>query len=474
MIEEVVLKQVASQNQMIADIFRNKVWDKHTEATEKLFRLGAKNLFQDPDFIKFAIDVGAFLTKSSAHIILYDKNGEKIIATDKDDVADGTSTTSYNINGGISNIFDKVFLSNFTPKSALSTAYYGKSEHSLASQAGINISGLDEGNKKSYVSSYIPIVGTIDDNFHIVAVMEIKTDITGQWYSINLLERRIFLTFIIIFLFFFGIVIYNTNYAQKIINKQYQNNKELNAAKVRAEAESTAKTEFLANVSHELRTPLNAIIGFSEIILTQPKGNFDKNKYEDYINDINNSGKHLLSIINDILDFSKVSADKLQVDNIELDLNKIASASMRFVKPKAEELGIRLEENLSKELIIIKADPKRLKQALLNLLSNSVKFTQNGGLVTLNIKKDISNEQAIIIVADNGIGISKQDIPKALASFGQIDNKLSRKFDGTGLGLPLTKRLIELMGGDFELTSEIGKGTKVIMKFKLEENFKWI
>jgi two-component system cell cycle sensor histidine kinase PleC len=155
---------------------------------------------------------------------------------------------------------------------------------------------------------------------------------------------------------------------------------------------------------------------------------------------------------------------------MELDLNKLARSSMRFVKPRADESFIQLIEDMPKDHIIIYADPKRLKQALLNLLSNSVKFTPTGGSVTLSLKKDKKKNLVYIIVADTGIGMSDQDIPKALSSFGQVDNTLSRKYDGTGLGLPLTKKLIELMDGQFDIQSVPEQGTTVTITFEYLEN----
>jgi len=301
-------------------------------------------------------------------------------------------------------------------------------------------------------------------------MLEITTDITDQWDNITYLEKRIFISFVVVFIIFFAIVMYNTNYAQRIINKQFETNRALKEAKIRAETESSAKTEFLANISHELRTPLNAIIGFSEIMIAETYGKVENKQYKDYITDINNSGKHLLSVINDILDFSKASADKLNVEKVELDLNKLASSSMRFVKPRADEAGVRLIEELPTEHIIIVADPKRLKQALLNLLSNSVKFTPTDGSVTLSIRKDTNKKKVLISVVDTGIGMSDKDIPKALSSFGQVDNKLSRKYEGTGLGLPLTKKLVELMNGKFDIKSASGKGTTVTIEFEYSKS----
>jgi two-component system cell cycle sensor histidine kinase PleC len=191
--------------------------------------------------------------------------------------------------------------------------------------------------------------------------------------------------------------------------------------------------------------------------------------HRNYINDINNAGKHLLSIINDILDFSKAFSDKLKVNTIELNLNKLIASTMRFVKPRADEAKIELIADLPKNHIIIKADPKRLKQVLLNLLSNSVKFTPENGCVTVLARIDQIKKLVYIEIIDTGIGMSEKDIPKALSTFGQVDNKLSRKYEGTGLGLPLTKKLVELMKGRFDLQSTIGVGTTVTLTFKYED-----
>jgi two-component system cell cycle sensor histidine kinase PleC len=219
-----------------------------------------------------------------------------------------------------------------------------------------------------------------------------------------------------------------------------------------------------------LRTPLNAIIGFSEIILSGADDKTKEAQYKDYINDINSAGKHLLGVINDILDFSKASADKLKVDNVELDLNKLIISSMRFVQPRADEAKVRLIEDLPKTHIIVKADPKRLKQVMLNLLSNAVKFTLENGFVTVLVRADEIKKCVDIKIIDTGIGIKESDIPKALSIFGQIDTKLSKKYEGTGLGLPLTRKLVELMQGTFELQSTVGVGTIITLTFKYEDN----
>jgi two-component system cell cycle sensor histidine kinase PleC len=206
------------------------------------------------------------------------------------------------------------------------------------------------------------------------------------------------------------------------------------------------------------------------MMMSETYGKIENKQYLDYVHDINNSGKHLLSIINDILDFSKASADKLKVDNIEVDLNKIATSSMRFVKLRADSAKIELIEKLPRDRVVIKADPKRLKQALLNLLSNAVKFTPKNGSVTLEIIKNSPERLVYVRVIDTGIGMSEKDIPKALSSFGQVDNKSNRRYEGTGLGLPLTKKLVELINGKFHIQSQIGVGTIVTLTFQYDDD----
>jgi two-component system cell cycle sensor histidine kinase PleC len=229
-------------------------------------------------------------------------------------------------------------------------------------------------------------------------------------------------TFLILYLALFV----TSRRAERIINKQHDENLSLADAKARAEMQNKEKSMFLANVSHELRTPLNAIIGFSEIIRDEVMGPIGNQQYKEYISDINTSGVHLLSLINDILDYSKAEAKKLEVDCTDVDLSKIAHGCMRLVEPRAREAKVKLIEQVSQKAVIVQADPKRMKQVILNLLSNAVKFTPENGEVLLAIHEDIVSERVEIIVRDTGIGIAQKDISKALAPFGQVDSGISR------------------------------------------------
>ena len=230
-----------------------------------------------------------------------------------------------------------------------------------------------------------------------------------------------------------------------------------------AAVSSQSKSQFLATMSHELRTPLNAIIGFSEILATELFGPLGNERYREYANDVRESGSHLLSLINDILDFSKVDAGQLKLENENLALDKVVSEALRMVRQQAEQQGIKLEDNIDDNLPLLYCDHRRIRQVLLNLLSNATKFTPAGGLVIVSAK--YREDQISFSVSDTGIGIASQDIAKAMERFGQIDSALNRKYEGTGLGLPLAKRLIELHDGELTLESELGVGTVVTATF---------
>ena len=290
--------------------------------------------------------------------------------------------------------------------------------------------------------------------------VETMSEVTRPYDKISLYKWLFTGIAVLLFVVIVSIVLITVSRAETIIAKQHEVNLELTAAAAAAEAQSRDKSMFLASISHELRTPLNAIIGFSEIIKTEGRNGLIK-QHQDYIDDIHASGKHLLALINDILDYSKAEAGKLQLEYSEADLLKLARNCMRMVLPRAEDAQVTLVENLPKTAIVITTDIKKLKQVMLNLLSNAVKFTPAGGEVRVSAWEDVVTKDVVIEVRDTGIGIAPKDISRVMMPFVQVDSTLSRRFEGTGLGLPLSKKFVESMGGQFFIESEVNKGTTI-------------
>ena len=246
---------------------------------------------------------------------------------------------------------------------------------------------------------------------------------------------------------------------------------ELHFARMQAEESNKAKSAFLANMSHELRTPLNAIMGFSELLTQELFGPLGDPRYREFAADIFRSGKHLLAIIGDILDLAKVEAGQLTLDARETDIVSLIHNSIRLVSEAARHRDITLNVDVPGGATWAMVDPTRLRQILLNLLSNAIKFTPEGKTVGLACGRD--GDRLYLRVADTGIGMNAEDLAKVMQPFHQVDSSFSRRYEGTGLGLPLTQSLVDLHDAAMTIESELGKGTTVTVLLPSERILDW-
>ncbi len=253
---------------------------------------------------------------------------------------------------------------------------------------------------------------------------------------------------------------------EKLQDRQLQVQSDLREMKDVAEQANRAKSEFLATMSHELRTPLNAIIGFSEFIKSETLGPINVPRYRDYLNDIHNSGNHLLSIINDILDMSKIEAGEMKVADESVDLADTVAKCVRLMADQAAKGGVTIDVDVPRDLPILSGDRRMMSQIVLNLLSNAVKFTPPAGKVSLAVSNGADG--VLIAVRDTGIGIPADELDVVLEPFHQADSSDKRVYGGTGLGLSLVKSMVELHGGSIEIRSVEGEGTEVDIRFPAE------
>ena len=254
------------------------------------------------------------------------------------------------------------------------------------------------------------------------------------------------------------------------ISEQKRIEEQLRNARDQAEYASRTKSEFLANMSHELRTPLNAVIGFAEFIEREIYGSLGDERYKGYVSDIKASGVHLLDLINDILDVSRVEAGRLELRESVVDVEEAVRSSARFIRDRAHQSEISVDLSFEPGLPDLFCDETKFKQILVNLLGNAVKFTERGGSISVRAYVCPHLGGVDVAVSDTGIGIEEEDIEEILTVFGQVDSAVTRQYDGAGLGLPLTKALVELHGGRFRLDSKVGVGTKVTVCFPPERS----
>ena len=334
------------------------------------------------------------------------------------------------------------------------------------------------------LSSYVPV---IDGDGGVSAVIEVYSDVTGLVAQMKSDGWTLIIVVVATFALLYIALLFIVRHADRLVVRRHESilleeraqslqekNKELEQevaqrrkaetalrrARDESELANRSKTEFLANMSHELRTPLNAIIGFSEIMRDELLGPLGDRRYGQYARDIHGSGSHLLEIINDILDLSKIEAGKHELTEDTVELSTVVRGCLTLLGERAQSAGVVLHQRLPDDLPAVRADPRKVKQVMLNLLTNAVKFTRSGGSVTVVAERRPSGDIAVL-VTDTGIGIDPTDFERVMAPFGQVDSGLGRKYEGTGLGLPLARAFTELHGGTLELDSVPDEGTTV-------------
>jgi PAS domain S-box-containing protein len=239
---------------------------------------------------------------------------------------------------------------------------------------------------------------------------------------------------------------------------------ELRNAKRAAETANSHKSDFLARVSHEIRTPLNAIIGFSEMMVEERFGPIGSPRYLEYAHDIGNSGKHVLDIVNDLLDISKIEAGQVSMEFVSVSLNDHLAESVSLLQPMANSQRVIIRTSLSASVPDVVADQRSIKQIALNLLSNAIRYTPSGGQIVVSTSYEPSGN-VMIRIRDTGIGMNRKELEQAMKPFGQVGPGPRQRGDGTGLGLPLTKAMVEANRAQFEIVSAPGEGTLVSISF---------
>ncbi len=460
---------VENTNISLVNGFQNAIWN--SAETQRMFQqftvynIPAKNWSKYQDFHNFAERMFRYFDATNmVQVSLYHKDGTRLLTIRRDGKSFYADQVAPSLGGDLSAV-----------RNAADFKQAQTGEHVTDTVMGARFPGISGAVKEgTLLRTLVPITssdysdklvgGANTDAMRasgVQAIVEFHYDITERWRQLFNFQYTGMGSIAFLFLSLLALLWIFAHKAELIIAKQHDSNIELAAQAASAEAESRNKSLFLANISHELRTPLNAIIGFSEFIKNETSGPIENPQYAEYIKDIHSSGVHLLSLINDILDYSKAEAGKLEMLAEEVDITKVIRNSVRLVSPRADEAKVRLTEDVPKEHFILKTDAKKLKQVMLNLLSNAVKFTPAGGTVKTTIWRNLADDSIMVEVRDSGIGIAPKDISRAMAPFGQVDNALSRKYEGTGLGLPLTRKFVELMGGQFSIQSEVNVGTTV-------------
>jgi signal transduction histidine kinase len=432
-LQRIVQQNHASLTQTVANSF----WPRHSSFIASAHQLDADEVCRHPRTLALMKEMRSLLAGTKVlRVKLYDTHGLTVFSTDLLQIGRDRSTDP-----------------------DLRSAVNGEAVSDLAFHDWfLALDGLIT--NRWLLSSHIPIrpPGNSDEVSGVAEIYSDVSDFHGYARHVQIVETALVgAAFLIIFVLLLAVVWH----ADVKIRRQHRQKLQLAASVARAESADRAKSEFLGNMSHELRTPLNAIIGFSEAIRNSTFGPVGDPRYVEYSSDIHNSGRHLLNIINDVLDLARAESGKMPLARRPVDVIETARDSLGLLRQEAERAQVELRFEACCDSHTTNDDASKIRQVLINLLANALKFTPAGGSITLTIEEDARARMLRLIVADTGVGMRTEDIPVALAPFSQVDGSLTRQHEGTGLGLPLSRKLARLLGGDLALESAPGVGTTV-------------
>jgi two-component system, cell cycle sensor histidine kinase PleC len=427
-----------SNNVAVAQILANDLWHGHADELDRLAALDPAALRASPEVASLREAILIHVKDASIfRVKIYDRHGHTIFSTEASQIGEDESDDE----GFVSALAGSV-ASEFTDRNE-----FNSFDRDIAD--------------RDLLQSYIPVYAD-GPGSEVVSVFEIYDDVTAFLNAIN--RSLVWQTCIALLIAaaVYAMLLWVVNRGDRLLHRQHESALALAQNVARAEAANQAKSEFLANVGHELRTPLNAIIGFAEVIESEAFGPLGSARYRGYSHDIRESGQQLLAVINNILELTKIELGKtdIQIDLIELP--RLVAGLVQMLEVPLRTAKLTLTTEIEDDLPTIRTDSGKLRQVLLNVLSNAIKFTPPGGTVRLRVWAD-REERCRIAIEDTGIGMAPETMPIALAPFGQVDSSLARKYEGTGLGLPLAKRYMELLGGSLEIASDLDKGTRVTL-----------
>ncbi|WP_395019511.1 ATP-binding protein [Dongia sp.] len=432
------LEKMAEQNNVnVAQVLSNVLWSRNAPLMEALAAADRETLKDRPEVAQLRGEIMSFIEDAPiARVKIFDKDGDIIFSTDPNQIG-----------------------WNVRDRPGFATAITGVVKNELARKNSFSLTEAVTVDR-DLMSSYIPIYRN-GPGSEIVGVFEVYDDVTIFLRDIN---RGIALQVAIVLLITLGVylvLIWFVRRGDQLLRAEHARSLELAQTAARAEAASKAKSQFLANMSHELRTPLNSVIGFAEILSAEGFGPLGDKRYLSYAKEIGDGGRNLLTIINNTLDLSKIELGTADVILRPVDPVAVVRGAVAQLDRQIQDSGVAVAIEIDPRTTSMQSDETKLKQILLNVISNGLKFTPAGGKVSIRVSSSAADRMVRFEISDTGIGISAGDVPIALAPFGQVDSALNRRYQGAGLGLPLAKGLAELLGGRLEIAGAPGAGTTV-------------